>query len=196
MAAPLTMANVKPIRIVGGRSGTFAGAAGKQAGGFVSLQLDQKSLAKGRAMLDRYRDKPLRVRMAKAALAAAKVLEGPMKAATPDGPDNDPQLRKRTSARPRRVRKTFVEGKGWRTQSSEEAIVGPRSGHAHLVIRGHRIVTRGGRYTGRYSRRNPYPDSVARRHQARAIAEMRKHIFATGMQADAGRQLLYGKAAG
>jgi len=38
------------------------------------------------------------------------------------------------------------------------AIAGPNAPYRHLVIRGHRIVTPGGRDTGRRSRANPFVD--------------------------------------
>ena len=187
--APLTMATVKPVRLVGG------GMRG--ASSFMRLELDQKPLARGYAMLDRYRDAPLQKRMAKAVLAAAKVMEGPIRDATPVSHDKDPGgLRKSVKARPWRSRKTFVEGKGWRTQSSTEANVGPLAPHRRLVIRGHRIVTRGGRDTGRRTRPNPYVDMVAARQYKRAIEAMRAAVFGRGMQEDLQRRILYGRNAG
>jgi hypothetical protein len=190
------MATVKPIRIAGGQS--LRGSSQ-----FVRLELDQKSLQRGYAMLDRYRDAPLQKRMSKAALAAAKVLEGPIRDASPVSNDKDPGgLRRSVRARPWQVRKTFVEGKGWRSRSTSEANVGPvggkrgGGGHGRLVIRGHRIVTRGGRDTGRRTRKNPYVDMVAQRHYRRAIAEMRKAIFDRGMQEDLARRVLFGRNAG
>lgn len=159
-----------PIRIVGGRA----------ASGSFRLELDERSLARGYKLLDHYRDAPLRTRMQKATLAAARVLEGPIRQATPVSHDDDPgQMRKSVRARSARVRTSFVIGKGWRSRASTEALVGPRDKKSHLVIRSHRIVTRGGRDTGRRSRANPYVDAVAARHQARAIAEMREYIFDT-----------------
>lgn len=152
----------RPIRMVGGaaRSGSFR------------LELDEKSLARGRALLDRYRDQPLNVRMEKATLAAAKVLEAPMRQAAP----------RRTGRLSKSTRAQQVSQRiGWRQYAkSVNAQVGPTASHRHLVIRGHRIVTPGGRDTGRRSRANPYVDQVAARHYSRAIAEMRKHIFDAG----------------
>ena len=187
--APLTMATAKPIRLVGG------GMRG--ASSFMRLELDQKSLARGYALLDRYRGAPLQTRMSKAVLAAAKVMEGPIRDATPVSHDKDPGgLRKSVRARPWRARKTFVAGKGWRTQSSTEANVGPLAPHRSLVIRGHRIVTRGGRNTGRRTRPNPYVDVVTQRYYGRAIQTMRAAIFDRGMQEDLQRRILYGRNAG
>lgn len=160
-----------PIRIVN--------ASGNRSGAF-RLELDAKSYQRGYALLDRYRDRPLYVRMQKASLAAAKAVEPALKAATPVSSDKDPGvMKRRTRARSAKVTTSYVVGKGWRSKASTEALVGPVTRYSHLVIRGHRIVTRSGRYTGRMSRANPYVDAVAARHQARAIAEMRKYIFDT-----------------
>ena len=149
-----------PIRIVGGR-GNLSGA--------FRLELSEKDFARGRAMVDRYQGKALMTRMQKATLGAAKTLEAPMRQATPKVTGH---LRRKTRAQ------QISQRVGFRTYvRSVNADVGPRSPHRHLVIRGHRIVTRGGRDTGRRSRANPYVDVVAQRHYARAVAEMRKYIF-------------------
>ena len=168
--APLTMAGIKPLRIVGG----------KTAGAAFAVSLDQKSLARGRKVIDNYQGMSLYVRMQKATLAAAKVLEAPVKAAAPVSHDKDPgQMKKSTRARPAKVRTAYISGKGWRSKASSEAIVGPRTHHSHLAIRGHKIVTHTGRFTGRMSRKNPYVDAVAARLYRQAVAEMRRYIFET-----------------
>jgi hypothetical protein len=183
------MDTVRPIRLTGGGM--------RAAQGFMRLELDQRSLQRGHALLDRYRDAPLQKRMSKAVLAAATVLEGPVRDASPVSRDKDPGgLKRSVRARPWRSRKTFVEGKGWRTQSSTEANVGPLAPHRRLVIRGHRIVTSTGRDTGRRTRANPYVDAVAARHYRRAIAEMRAAIFDRGMQEDLARRIVFGRNAG
>lgn len=159
-----------PLRIVGGRTTHQS----------FALQLDERSFKRGRALLDRYRDKPLYTRMQKATLAAARVLEGPIKQASPVSHDKDPgQLKRSVRARSARIRTSYVVGKGWRSRASTEALVGPRDPKSHLVIRSHRIVTRGGHDTGRRTRPNPYVDVMAQRHYRRAVAEMREYIFDT-----------------
>lgn len=148
-----------PLRIVGGQA----------ASGAFRLELSEKDIARGKAMLDRYQGKGLMFRMQKATLAAAKTLESPMRAATPKKTGH---LRRKTRA------EQISQRTGFRTYAkSVNASVGPRSPHRHLVIRGHRIVTPGGRDTGRRSRANPYVDVVAQRHYAKAVAEMRRYIF-------------------
>lgn len=159
-----------PLRIVGGRTA---------ASGAFRLELDQKDFAKGRKLVDRYRGASLRKRMEVATLAAAKVLETPMRQAAPVNRKDDGhrgQLRSRTRARQARQR-YGIAGFGATYANSVNALVGPTVPYRHLVIRGHRIVTRGGRDTGRRSRPNPYVDVVAARLAPRAIAEMRRYIF-------------------
>jgi hypothetical protein len=153
-----------PLRIVGGRNA---------ASGSFRLELDQKSFARGRRLLDHYQGAPLRTRMSKAPLAAARTMESAMRQAAPVGPPGDKHrglLRKTVRAR------EFRAGRG---PEPYGAALGPTAGHRHLPIRGHRIVTRGGRDTGRRSRPNPFVDAVTQRHYARAVAEMRRHIFDT-----------------
>lgn len=155
-----------PIRLVNGRGNTS---------GAFRLELNEKDYLRGRNLLDRYQGANLTVRMQKATLAAAKSLEPAMRLATPVAPEGTKDrgnLRKKTRAQQLGQRVGFR-----RYAKSVNADVGPRSPHRHLVIRGHRIVTRGGRDTGRRSRANPYVDVVAQRHMARAIAEMRRYIF-------------------
>lgn len=159
-----------PLRIVGSRS----------AGPSMALQLDERSLARGRRLLDRYKDAPLMDRMQKATLAAARVLEGPIRQGTPVSQDDRPgQMRRSVRARTARMRARYVAGRGWRSERTSEAVVGPRDPKSHLVIRGHRIVTRSGRDTGRRTSPNPYVDVVKDRLFDRAVQEMREHIFDT-----------------
>ena len=152
----------------------FGNAKGNLSGAF-RLELDQKDFQRGRDLLDRYQGKSLNIRMQKATLAAAKSLEPAMRLATPVAPEGTKDrghLRRKTRAQ------QLGQRTGWKTYyKSVNADVGPRSPHRHLVIRGHRIVTRSGRDTGRRSRANPYVDVVAQRHYARAVAEMRRYIF-------------------
>lgn len=153
-----------PLRIVGGRNA---------ASGSFRLDLDERSLARGRRLLDHYQGAPLRKRLSKAGLAAARVIEGPMRQAAPVGPAGDKH---------RGLLRRTVRAREFRVGGGPEpygAVVGPTAGHRHLPIRGHRIVTRGGRDTGRRSRPNPFVDVVAQRHYARAVAEMRKVIYDT-----------------
>lgn len=190
--APLTLANVKPIRLVGG--GGMSARMGKNAaGGVIQLQLDQKAVARAQARLEKFRDKPLHVRMDKATKAAAELLVAPIKAAAPKRSGKlRASVRARTGAN--RDRPAFAAGYQRSTGMDRVGLVGPKSPVRHLIIRGHRIVTRGGIDTGRRTTPNPFVDYVAKRHQARAIALMRAHIVAAGL-AQSSSALIYGRGA-
>ena len=150
----------------------FVNARGNTSGSF-RLDIDERSLARGRRLIEHYQGAPLRKRLGKAPLAAARVMEAPMRQAAPVGPASTGHrglLRRTVRAR------EFRAGRG---PEPYGAAVGPTAGHRHLPIRGHRIVTRSGRDTGKRSRANPFVDVIAQRHYARAVAEMRKAIFDT-----------------
>lgn len=55
--------------------------------------------------------------------------------------------------------------------------MGPTAPHRHLLIRGHRIVTPGGRYTGRMTKANPYVDRAASGHERKAADIVRRIWF-------------------
>jgi hypothetical protein len=114
------------------------------------------------AMLARFQQPELNRRAQKAVMAGAKVLRAPIKAAAPVGP------RKKLKAS---VRVT----KGRRDRPS--AVVGPRAGHRHLVIRGHRIVTHTGRNTGRRSRANDFVSRAVAAHEGAARAAIAREIY-------------------
>lgn len=93
-------------------------------------------------VLNKYRTTPGRLQYA--SFQAARYLLGPIKAATPV---RSGRLRDRTKA--------------WAAKRGEiGAGVGPLAPHRHLVIRPHRIVTPGGRDTGRMTSGNPYIDAT------------------------------------
>lgn len=117
----------------------------------VYLELDQKALGRALTRLQRYEGRAFGTRVSRAYLEGAKLLVAPIRAKAPKGPTGN--LRKSISAR------------DWkRLRGHEVAVVsvGPRAPHRHLVIRGHRIVTPGGRDTGRTSRANPFVDEAVR----------------------------------
>lgn len=191
---PLTMANVKPIRIAGGKSGRMGAYA---SGGVIQLQLDQKAVGRALARLENFRDEPLHIRMDKATKAAGALLVAPMQAAAPR---KTGRLRKSIASRTVRNRDkaVFAKGTTMALGADRVALVGPRASpwapHRHLVIQGHRIVTRGGRDTGRRTAPNPFVYATAHRHYARAIALMRDHIVKAGLNQGVGTAILYGRA--
>lgn len=140
------------------------------APGLLEFQFNTKDLARIQKKLEKMQGKPLGERMRKATLAAADLMVKPIRAQTPKGPTG--HLRRYVKARPMYKRyfnySLNVADIGWRTQTFG-ALVGPTSPHRHLVIRGHRIVTPGGRDTGRSTRPNPFVDRATRGHQRDAL---------------------------
>ncbi|TAL42569.1 MAG: hypothetical protein EPN91_07950 [Salinibacterium sp.] len=96
-------------------------------------------------LLAKYGPKEIQTDARRASMAAARVAAGLIRAETPVGKTK--HLRR--SVRARAGKEGFAA-----------AVAGPvhRFGgaHRHLVIRGHRIVTRSGIDTGRMSRANPF----------------------------------------
>lgn len=190
---PLTLATVKPIRLIGG-GGMSARLGNNALGGVIQLQLDQKAIARAQARLENFRDKPLHVRMDKATKAAAELLVAPMRAAAPK---RTGRLRASVKARTGPNHDRAVIGAGFQraTGGDRVGLVGPKSPIRHLIIRGHRIVTPGGRDTGRRTSPNPFVDNVAARHQARALQLMREYIVTAGLNQGVGTAVLYGRGA-
>jgi hypothetical protein len=60
--------------------------------------------------------------------------------------------------------------------------VGARAPHAHLVIPGHRIVTPGGRDTGRRSQAFPFVDPVIDREAASLQAQLSSDVWASSIK--------------
>jgi hypothetical protein len=136
------------------------------AAGSVSFEVSQKDIDRIRKKLEKASGKPLYQRMQRAALAAGDLIKPRIQAETPIGPTKN--LRRYTRSRLARKRIGNTYG------PSLAVLVGPTSPHRHLVIRGHRIVTPGGRYLGRSTRANPYVDRAARGFERKAADLVRK----------------------
>jgi hypothetical protein len=135
-------------------------------GAAFSVEFDAKAIARITRKLEKAQGRPLMEKMRRATLAAADLLVQPIRSA---GPRNRTGLLRR-SVRARAARKSF----GVR---SIGALVGPTAPHRHLIIQGHRIVTPGGRYTGRRTVANPYVDRAAAGHQRKAAELVRRIWF-------------------
>jgi len=157
------MAAAAPIRIRGG-TGALA------SGGAIQVQLDQRSVARVVARLDQNRGAPLGRRLQLATLKAADLLRGPIAAAAPVKTGT---LKRSVRARP------MTQRFGFSSVPTFDAQVGPTAPHAHLVIQGHRIVTKlpGHRYLGRSTRPNPFVDRVAAVMLPRALEVVRQEAF-------------------
>lgn len=193
------MAAVRDSR---GRFLSGGGAALTPSGSPVALtfELDKRSLNALKRRAEKYRGMPLAARMEKGALEAARMLVKPVRSETPLGPTGN--LRRSITARQVRSMQNglstrMLSGSGVRrvmagvgssvsaagTGSLASAFVGPSSRiapHRHLVIRDHRIVTPGGRDTGRRTTPNPFVDHAVQPRQAEAVRIVSAAIWETG----------------
>lgn len=129
---------------------------------FLSVELDQKAVARVHKQLAKL-DKPgIADRLNKGTLAALRILAPSVKAAAPH--------RTGTLAGSVKVRKARTGEMG--------ALLGPGTSYRHLVIRPHRIVTPGGRDTGRKTTGNPFIDRAVEPRLDAAMAEVQKALFA------------------
>lgn len=131
----------------------------------VKVSVDQRELDRAVKRLERYAGRPLHERARRAYLETARLGVRPIRAASP-----------RVSGSLRAsVRARSLTGPRLRPGEMAAASVGPRKPHRHLVTQGHRIVTRGGRDTGRRSRADPFVDRAFEQYgeRARAFAESR-----------------------
>lgn len=135
----------------------------------ISAEIDPRQLARVRKRYERYRGKPLQDRIRFATLKIADMLRKPIQAETPVGPTGN--LRKSVRARQAKQR---VGGSLVKTFGS---LVGPTDAKRHLIIRGHRIVTPGGRYTGRSTRPNPFVDRAVAPRIDDVVREVSKIVF-------------------
>ena len=149
----------------------------------LAFEIDKRSVERAKKILAKYQGRPLAEKLERGTLQAARMLVNPIRAVTPVGPTGD--LRKSIrAASPKNKTVGFagafqplavlmgannIGGGIFRS-----AYVGPSSRvapHRHLIARGHRIVTPGGRDTGRRTAPFPFVDIGTRGkvEEARAI---------------------------
>jgi hypothetical protein len=131
----------------------------------ISAEISPKDIARVKKRFDQNRGKPLAARLGIATRKAADLLRGPVAAASP--------------VKTGRTRKSVKSGTLRARGPVEVAAgkVGPTSYAAHLAIRGHRIVTPGGRYLGRRTRPNDFVDRATAAHRAEVVRIVRDMAF-------------------
>lgn len=134
----------------------------------VSFEVDAKDIARVKKNLQRVSGKSLYVKMQRASLTAGDLVARRMRSESPRLTGN---LRRSISVRLERTRFSGA------TATTLIGPVPPRGAHRHLVIRGHRIVTPGGRYLGRSTRANPFVDRSAEGFSRKAADLVRKEWF-------------------
>ncbi len=117
----------------------------------LRVTVDQRALERALKRLDKYQGRLLHQRAQKAYLEGARLMVRPIQAhITAAGLVKTQRFRRSVKARRPRL------------QGNEMAVasVGPVDAKRHLLIRGHRIVTRGGRDTGRHTQPRPVVDEA------------------------------------
>lgn len=137
----------------------------------IRIEVSERDLQRALARIAAYDSPVLSRRTKKVFVSAAKMLVGPMRRAAPRGGRGT--LRQSIIARTNRPREAELAA----------ATVGPvkkRAFHRHLVIRGHRIVTPGGKDTGRRTAANPFVDRVWDNNEARVMKFVTEQVVALG----------------
>lgn len=126
-----------------------------------SFEVSQTDVARIKRKFQRASGKGLYASMQRANLAAGDLIAGRVKQAAP----------RRTGLLRAAVKSRLEPRKGIGGKSTA-VLVGPtaKAHHRHLIISGHRIVTPGGRFTGRRTAPNPFVDRAARGFGPKAAA--------------------------
>lgn len=138
---------------------TFQTVGRRGASSLIAFEVSAKDIARITKKLESVKHMPMRARVEKALFAEADILASKVKSAAPR---RTGVLRRSVSVH-RARRGIFASA--FET-SIGDILVGPRAPYRHLVIRGHRIVTPGGRFTGRRTAANPFVDRAASRSRA------------------------------
>ena len=117
----------------------------------IRITVDERALERAIKRLDKYQGRALSQRAQKAYLEGARLMVRPIQG----------QISAAGLVQTRRFLRS-VKARKPRLRGNEMAVasVGPVDAKRHLLIRGHRIVTPGGRYTGRRTQPNPVVDDA------------------------------------
>lgn len=132
-------------------------------GAFIDVKLDERALARAEKRISQYEGRAFRERMDRVYRAGAQLLVSPIRRAIDTeiaGHGKNPgMLRQRVSVRKGRPPMGYLVRYGTKS----------RAPHSHLVARGHRIVTPGGKPTGGRSVGRPIYDEVIAAYQGKVI---------------------------
>ena len=121
--------------------------------GAVQLTVNQADIDRIVKRIDKLKGEPLAKRERAAISGAVRMLVTPIRSQTPER-----TRRLWWSVKVRALRKRSWQAGPLSGTELAAYAVGPTAPYRHLVIRGHRIVTPGGRDTGRRSRKDPFVD--------------------------------------
>lgn len=137
----------------------------------ISVTVDQKAIDRQLKMLAKYEKRTLQVRAQKAYLAGARLMVAPVRG----------QIQSYGLIQTRRFQRS-VKARNARLRRDEMAAAsaGPTDNKRHLLIRGHRIVTRGGRDTFRRTRPAPVVDAAYKAVGNEARRFINEQVLALG----------------
>jgi hypothetical protein len=140
----------------------------------IHLQFDRAGLSSYDRLLETHSGKALEKLIDKAAGKALRPLAGRVKASERSSGIHNRTNRDVNSIALRKPRKRPGEVVAY--------TVGPKDQKAHLLIRGHRIVTPGGRDTGRRSRAFPYVDPPVDAEAEQYAAQLSSDVWASSIR--------------
>ena len=127
----------------------------------VTLELDARAIEREQKRMLKFQGATVTDRLNKGTLSALRMLVPSVRAEAPRGATGN--LARRVAAR--------------KARSGIGALLGSTAPHRHLVAQGHRIVTPGGRYTGRRTQANDFVGRAAAPRLDRALDEVQRAIF-------------------
>jgi hypothetical protein len=137
----------------------------------VTVRWDQAGLSRVDRFLGTYEGKQLTKRIDKAFAKELRPLTGKLKSA-----EKASGIHNRTGEHYRKIR---MRKPRLRAGEVFARTVGPSDRKRHLLLRGHRIVTPGGRDTGRRSQAFPYVDAVIDRDAPEIMGRIGTDVWAT-----------------
>lgn len=136
----------------------------------LTATLDQRSYDRAMARLAKYEGRPFKTRMEAAFLAGTRLAVSPMKRSAPR---RSGLLSRKVSTRKRKPPMGYFVQTGTKS----------RAPHAGLVAKGHRIVTPGGRDTGRRTAGHPFVEQTISGYEGRIIGFIAKATTDDGIKA-------------
>ena len=153
-----------PIQFVRGGSGRGA-LKSRYGPGRLAFEVDAKDIARIRRKMERIKGKPLAEQTRKVLYAQADIVGSRARSTAPRGPTGHLRASIKVRAELERgvLSAAYFALVGGSIRNG--VLVGPLhkiAPHRHLIISGHRIVTPGGRFTGRRTAPNPFMDRARR----------------------------------
>lgn len=134
----------------------------------VTVDIDEKALARAQARLAKYEGQTFKRRMEAAFRTGAGLLVRPERAAAPNLTG---RLARSVSVRKGRPPAGYIVQYGTK----------PRARHSHLLSKGHRIVTPSGRDTGRSTAPHPFIEDTIRSHEDKVVRFIADNVSKEGI---------------